>query len=191
MPVGDEEVTPPVLVLGLGNLLCGDDGVGVAALAALRRRYDAPPTVSLVDGGTLGLALLPTIEAGEQVWILDAVAADAPVGSLVTLEGRDVEPALRDRLSPHQIGVADLLDAMHWRDTWPARVRVLGLVPGPMGLEIGLSPAVAANLDRLVELAADELASAGHPLAPSFVPADIDDDPRAPHGDPAARALGV
>ena len=191
MPVGDEEVTPPVLVLGLGNLLCGDDGVGVAALAALRRRYDAPPTVSLVDGGTLGLALLPTIEAAEQVWILDAVAADAPVGSLVTLEGRDVEPALRDRLSPHQIGVADLLDAMHWRDTWPARVRVLGLVPGPMGLEIGLSPAVAANLDRLVELAADELASAGHPLAPSFVPADIDDDPRAPHGDPAARALGV
>lgn len=182
---------PPILVLGLGNLLCGDDGVGVTALAVLRRRYEPPPEVRFVDGGTLGLALLPTIESAERVWILDAVAADAPAGSLVVLEGRDVEPALRDRLSPHQIGVADILDAMHWRDSWPKQVRVLGLVPEAMGLEISLSPRVAASLGRLVDALVGELAAAGHPLAPRLHPLDALDDPRDPRCDPALRVLGV
>jgi hydrogenase maturation protease len=178
----------PVLVLGLGNLLCADDGLGVVAVEALRRRHVVPAGVSLVDGGTLGLALLPTLESAERVWILDAVAADAPPGTLVRLEGQAVEPALRERLSPHQIGVADLLDAMHWRDTWPAELRVLGLVPESFALDIGLSPAVAAGLEALVVAAVEELAAAGHLLRPRT---GGPDDPLAGAGDPAARALGL
>lgn len=177
------------LVLGLGNLLCGDDGLGIMALERLRRRFEFEPDVSLVDGGTLGLALLPSLEAADAVWILDAVAADAPPGSLVALEGRSVEPALRERLSPHQVGVADLLDAMHWRDTFPGRVRVLGLVPERFELEIGLSPAVGRRLDELVETAARELIDAGHRLLPRLGERDeaLADD----HIDRAQRALGL
>lgn len=152
------------LVLGLGNLLCGDDGLGIFAVERLRARYAYPTNVSLVDGGTLGLSLLPTLESASSVWILDAVAADAPAGTLVALEGESVEPALRERLSPHQIGVADLLDALHWRDTWPESLRVLGLVPGSMELRLGLSEPVARNLDALVTRAAEELVAAGHAL---------------------------
>jgi hydrogenase maturation protease len=187
------DAPPATLVLGLGNLLCGDDGLGVVALERLRRRFALPDDVSLVDGGTLGLALLPTLEEAEAVWILDAVAADAPPGAQVALAGEDVEPALRERLSPHQIGVADLLDAMHWRGTWPARVRVLGLVPERIELERGLSPAVAAGIDRLVDAAVRELREAGHAIDER--PADIDaslpheDDGRG--GDRVARALGL
>jgi hydrogenase maturation protease len=179
---------PAALVLGLGNLLCGDDGLGIVALEALRRRYEVPAEVSLIDGGTLGLALLPTLESAERVWILDAVAADAPPGTLVSLEGHAVEPALRECLSPHQIGVADLLDAMHWRDTWPAQLRVLGLVPERFALEIGLSPRVASGLEALVEGAVRELAAAGHVLRPRTRGPD---DPLARAADPAARALGL
>jgi hydrogenase maturation protease len=159
-----EERAPSTLVLGLGNLLCGDDGLGIAALERLRTRYDVPPEVALVDGGTLGLSLLPTLEDADAVWILDAVSADAPPGTFVALEGKEVEPALRERLSPHQIGVADLMDALHWRDTWPASLRVLGLVPECIELGIELSDPVARRLDVLVEAAAEELVEAGHHL---------------------------
>jgi len=158
---------PSTLVLGLGNVLCGDDGLGIFALEALRRRYVWPDEVILVDGGTLGLALLPTLESAPRVWILDAVMADAPPGTLVAIEGETVEPALRDRLSPHQIGVADLLDALHWRDTWPEQLRVLGLVPASLELRIGLSPDVARGLESLVDVAAQELLDSGLVLSPA------------------------
>jgi hydrogenase maturation protease len=184
-----EEDVPATLILGLGNVLCGDDGVGIFALEALRRRHAWPDDVALVDGGTLGLALLPMLESARSVWILDAVMADAPPGSLIALEGESVEPALRDRLSPHQVGVADLLDALHWRDTWPERLRVLGVVPESLDLRIGLSPDVAAGMERLVEAATVELTQAGYAL----LPATKDAHDENAHGDrsDAARALGL
>jgi len=184
----EEEPAPETLVLGLGNVLCGDDGLGLFALEELRRRYVWPEDVALVDGGTLGLALLPTLESARRVFILDAVMADAEPGSLVALDGAEVEPALRDRLSPHQIGVADLLDAMNWRDTWPEQLRVLGLVPATLELKIGLSPAVERALPALVELATRELRLAGHVLAP----APERTHEATPYGHAsAARALGL
>jgi len=183
-----EEDAPSALVLGLGNLLCADDGLGIVALEMLRRRFEPCDDLALVDGGTLGLALLPTLESARSVWILDAVAADAPPGTLISLEGKNVEPALRERLSPHQIGVADLLDAMHWRDTWPASLRVLGLVPESFALDVGLSPRVAEGLESLVTAVVQELGRAGHALRPRS--GDLN-DLESCAGDPAARVLGL
>jgi hydrogenase maturation protease len=177
-----EDCTPSTLVLGLGNILCGDDGLGVAALERLRAGFDIPPEVALLDGGTLGLALLPTLEDADEVWILDAVLADTAPGSLVALEGDAVEVALRERLSPHQIGVADLLDALHWRDAFPARLRVLGLVPESIELGIGLSDPVAHGLDGLVEATAMELSEAGHALTPRTTHSDVSPPDRATSG---------
>lgn len=177
------------LVLGLGNVLCGDDGLGVVAVERLRARHHWPETLSLVDGGTLGLALLATLEEADEVWILDAVRADAPPGSLVRLDGDEVEPALRERLSPHQIGVADLLDALHWRDRWPARLRVLGLVPGSITLRVGLSEPVKAGLAALEAELVAEVRRAGYAVRPRRRHA-----PRDPLGNDDAclsRALGV
>jgi hydrogenase maturation protease len=184
-----EEQGPSILVLGLGNVLCCDDGAGIFALEQLRRRYVWPDDVALVDGGTLGLALLPTLESAPRVWILDAVMADAPPGTLLALDGEEVEPALRDRLSPHQIGVADLLDAMHWRDTWPEQLRVLGLVPASLELKIGLSPDVERGLPGLVDLAARELRKAGLPLSPA--PEGRHEAMAPGSASDAARALGL
>jgi len=177
------------LVLGLGNVLCGDDGLGVIALERLRRDFDLPDGVSLVDGGTLGLSLLPLLEEADTVWVLDAVDADAPPGTLVALAGEAVEPALRERLSPHQIGVADLMDALHWRDTWPSSVRVLGLVPQSLDLRIGLSDPLARGLDGLVAAIVRELSEA------DLTPLPRVPEPHGPlahdDGDRIARALGL
>jgi len=148
-----------LLVLGLGNLLLGDDGVGSAAVALLLDRYQPPRDVRVLDGGTLGLALLPYLDDADAVVLVDAIRADAAPGSLVRLDGEQVAPAVATRLSPHQIGVADLLDGARWLDRYPARLVLLGIVPETMDLAVGLSPDVAKSLPDLVERVVEEAAA--------------------------------
>jgi hydrogenase maturation protease len=145
----------PLLVLGLGNVLLEDDGVGAAAIALLLDRYVPPEGIRVLDGGTLGLSLLPYLEDAETVILVDAVKTDEPPGSIVRVDGAAVGPAVATLLSPHQVGVADLLDGARWLDRYPARVVLLGLVPESMDLAVGLSshvrPALFALVERIVE----------------------------------------
>jgi hydrogenase maturation protease len=141
----------PLLVLGLGNVLLEDDGVGGAAVALLRERFEAPRGAQVIDGGTLGLSLLPYLDMADAVILVDAVRADAPPGSLVRLDGDEVAPAVATLLSPHQVGVADLLDGARWLERYPPHVVLLGLVPFSMHLAVGLSPQVHASLPALVD----------------------------------------
>jgi hydrogenase maturation protease len=146
----------PLLILGLGNVLLEDDGVGAAAVAQLLDRFDVPDGVRVFDGGTLGLSLLPYVQSADAVILVDAVRADAPPGTLVRLDGDDVGPAVATRLSPHQVGVADLLDGARWLEQYPRRVVLWGIVPASMELAVGLSPAVHAALTDLVDRVVDE-----------------------------------
>jgi hydrogenase maturation protease len=155
-----------LLVLGLGNLLCGDDGLGVAAVRRLLRRYRVPDAVAVLDGGTLGLSLLPILEDARAAILVDAIRSDGPAGSPVSLEGEDVALAAAERLSVHQVGVADLLGAARWRGRLPSPLILLGLVPGSLGLGVGLSPRVEAALPGLVERIVDEALSLGHVFEP-------------------------
>jgi hydrogenase maturation protease len=84
------------------------------------------------DGGTLGLALLDLLTSAARVILVDAVRTEEPAGTLVRLTGADVIDAVRDRLSPHQVGVADLLDAARLIGRYLASVTLLGLVPDSM-----------------------------------------------------------
>lgn len=161
----------PLLVLGLGNVLCGDDGLGPAAVHVLSRRYEIPPGVTILDGGTLGLSLLPYIEDARQVLLVDAVRADQPAGTFVRLEGDEVAPAVRNRLSVHQIGVADLLDGARWRGRYPAGLILLGLVPEVVELGVGRSVAVDAGLPGLIE----NIVAEAHALGYDFRPKAADD----------------
>jgi hydrogenase maturation protease len=155
-----------LLVLGLGNLLLGDDGLGPVAVDRLTRRYDAPEGVLVLDGGTLGLSLLPHLEDAQRALLIDAIRADGPPGTLVRLEGEDVAPAVAARLSPHQVGVVDLLDGARWRDRYPEPLILLGVVPGSLGLRVGLSPSVEAALPALLERIVAETAALGFPFSP-------------------------
>jgi hydrogenase maturation protease len=156
-----------MLVLGLGNVLLGDDGAGPAVIARLRDRYHVPSCARLFDGGTLGLSLLPYLEDARRVILVDAVAADAPAGTLVRLEGADVGPAVATRLSPHQVGVADLLEGARWHDREPERLVLLGVVPESIELGVGLSGPVLRALPRLVDLVCAEAQACGFPLTPA------------------------
>ncbi len=173
----------PLLVLGLGNVLCADDGLGVVAVCRLAESYELPDGVQALDGGTLGLSLLPYVEEAEKLVLIDAVRADAPVGSQVRLDADEVGPAIAHRLSPHQVGVAEVMDAARLRGRHPREVVLLGLVPESLETRLGLSPALEAALPELVERVAAETRRLGHPLsgrveagrsAPGFVPARPD-----------------
>lgn len=155
-----------LLVLGLGNVLLEDDGVGSAAVAQLLERFDAPAGVRVLDGGTLGLSLLPYFDEADSVVLVDAVRADGSPGTLVRLDGDDVGPAVATRLSPHQVGVADLLDGARWLDRYPRQVVLLGIVPHSIELGLGLSPAVRASLPDLVALVVGEALALGFAFQP-------------------------
>ena len=150
-----------VVVLGLGNLLRRDEGLGVLAVQKLAETlvFDGP--VRLIDGGTLGLGLLSELEGAAQLIVLDAVLGDGPPGSAVRLAGDEVPVFFGKLVSAHDIGLPDILAVMSLRGTGPDEVVVLGLVPGEIELGWGLSQPVEAALDTLVSAARDELARWG------------------------------
>ncbi len=157
----------PLVVLGLGNVLWSDDGLGIAAVNRLIRDFHAPAPVRVLDGGTLGLALLPIIQDAERAILVDAIRAPgAQPGALVRIEGDEVAPAVRERLSPHQIGVSDLLDAARLLGCYPADLVLLGIAPERLGFGISLSPAVQRPLDSLVDRVVEQARKWGFPFRP-------------------------
>lgn len=157
----------PLVVMGLGNVLWGDDGLGIAAVHRVMRGFDAPQRVRVLDGGTLGLALLPIIQDAERVILIDAIRAPGrDAGALVRIEGDDVAPAVRERLSPHQIGVSDLLDAARLLDCYPTHLILLGIVPQRLEFGISLSPAARRPLDSLVNRVVEQAMEWGFPFSP-------------------------
>lgn len=159
-------MTARTLVLGLGNVLVGDDGLGVWVVERLRRRFVFPDSVTLLEGGTLGLDLLPRLEGVERLLLVDAVSLGRPPGALIRLEGDEVPAALDQKLSSHQIGLPDLLAAARLMGTAPPTVVLLGL--GPERLEAGtaFSASVAGALPRLEARVLDELSRWGTPGRP-------------------------
>lgn len=146
------------LVLGVGNILVQDEGLGVRALERLQASHRLPSEVSAIDGGTMGLDLLPYMDGITHLLILDAVHGSRPPGALVRLEGEAIPVALAMKLSVHQIGLQELLAVARFQGTLPGCVVVWGMQPASLDPGIGLSEPVRANLDELVEAAARELA---------------------------------
>jgi hydrogenase maturation protease len=154
---GIEMGSAPIVVLGLGNVLRRDEGLGIRALQRLQERYTLSGEVQLVDGGTLGLELLAYLEDARRLLVLDAALTEGPPGALIRLAGEDVPAFLGMRSSPHEIGLADLLAVLRLRGLEPEEVVVLGMQPEVIELGWELSPVVSAWLDLLVDMAVSEL----------------------------------
>lgn len=185
-----EPGAPSVVVLGLGNVLLSDDGVGVAAAHRLQQRFELPNGVEVLDGGTLGLSLLPYIERVGHLVLLDAVRSEGrPPGTLLRLEGEEVPPAVAHRLSAHQIGVADLLTGAVWLERYPGAVTLLGVVPEHIELGTGRTPAVEAAIPALVDAAVAELERIGRSPRPVVAADEAGQSDRRREGFDVARIL--
>ena len=145
------------LVLGIGNLLLTDDGVGIRAIQLLEERYALPEEVQVVDGGTCGLDLLQFLEGVDHLVIIDAARLGKTPGSIARMEDDQVPAYLALKTSPHEIGLPELLFTARLTDIYPPKVVVLGMQPESIETSLGLTPAVAAHLEELVEMAAVEV----------------------------------
>jgi hydrogenase maturation protease len=154
----------PVLVLGMGNLLLEDEGLGIRALELLQQRYVIPPGIDLLDGGTTGMGLLDDISGRDHVLVLDACQTGDPPGTLVRLAGDEVPVYFGMRISPHQLGLSDVLATLELSGEKPAEVVVLGLVPQSLEMRLELSDLVEEKLESLVEAAVAELQRLGYTL---------------------------
>ena len=158
--------TASTIVIGLGNPLMGDDGVGLAALARLAEEFELPPGVELVDGGTWGMKLLPVIEDAGRVLLLDAIHKDGAPGTLYRLSRDELPRYLSTKISPHQVDLHDVLALAELRGTMPADTVAVGLQPERVEMIAELSPPVAAGVGSLVAMAVAELEAWGHRLEP-------------------------
>jgi hydrogenase maturation protease len=149
--------SPKILVLGLGNTLLQDDGLGVRAVERLMAEYDLPAEVEVLDGGVMGLDLLSHLEGVAALLIVDAVRAGLPPGTPIRLAGDAIPTALAQKMSMHQAGLQDLLAVSAFRGTLPQRVVLYGLEPEIIGWGNELSPNIAPQIDKLVDSVVQEL----------------------------------
>jgi hydrogenase maturation protease len=152
-----------VVVIGLGNPIMADDGLGVAALERLREGWTLPRSVRLVDGGTWGMNLLPLVEEASELLLLDAIDRGAPVGELVVLEREEVPRFLGLKLSPHQVDLREVLALAELRGSLPQKLVAMGLQPARVEMFSGLSPELECRMDRLLAAVIERLERWGHP----------------------------
>ena len=162
-----------VVVIGLGNPLMGDDGLGLAVLEELRSGSALPANVELVDGGTWGLNLLPIIEDADELILIDAIDVGEAPGTFVRLEHDRLPRYLATKISPHQVDLRDVLGLAELRGTLPADTVALGLQPESVEMRSSLSDTVRCRVNTLAAAVVEELARRGHPAESVLtVPAD-------------------
>lgn len=148
------------LLLGLGNILYGDEGLGVQVLHFLRRKYRFSAEVALRDGGVLGWSLIPEIVAARQVIIIDAIAGE--VGAIYRFLGRDLLSGKQyGKLSSHEWGVPELLSAIELHGDLPEVIIVAMGVSPTVQLSLGLSEPVRARIGALEQALLATLAGWG------------------------------
>jgi hydrogenase maturation protease len=158
-------VTAECVVLGLGNTLHSDDGLGPRAIERLKNEARVPDDVTLIEGGTLGLELLTYIWDCSYLLVLDAVDFGQSPGTVVRMSGEELH-TLPGKGSVHQLGVADLLVALHVLARRQPTVVLLGVQLATTDWGTELSPPVQAAMDSLLEAAITELRSRAGAEAP-------------------------
>lgn len=138
------------LLLGVGNLLLSDEGVGVRTIEALEQRFSFPDGVVLQDGGTSGMELLEVMASRDLIVVVDAVQSESEAGSLFILEDNDVPAYFTERLSPHQLGLADVLMALQMTDEFPRKLVLLGIEPASLAPGMTLSPVVTRAMESAI-----------------------------------------
>lgn len=143
-------------IIGIGNPLMGDDGIGIAAVSALEKE-GVPEGVEIIDGGTGGLTLLTLMEGAKKVILVDAVETGREPGTILRLAGEDLEPETSaSSLSLHSSGLPEVLALGRALGTLPPLI-LFGVQPDSVEVRLGLSEPVAAALPSLLALIREEL----------------------------------
>jgi hydrogenase maturation protease len=158
-------VSPPrVGVIGLGNVLMGDDAFGPWVVQTLLAEYDFPDGVAVEDLGTPGLDLIPWVTDLEALVLVDTVRSDAAPGTLRLYRRDDIlKHPPQPRLSPHDPGVKEALLTAEFAGRGPRDVLLVGVVPQATAMGVGLSPALRPAVRSAADEVLKELERLGRP----------------------------
>ena len=161
---------PRILVLGVGNILYTDEGVGVRAVEKLQREHEFSDNVTLMDGGTLGMRLMDSIMQADKLIVVDAVHGGKEPGTLYRFTGEDLRKSLAFKDSMHQLDLVDTLIFCKELGNRPDTV-VIGIEPYDLRtLAMEMSPAIIERLDSLTRLVLDEITACGGRFMPKPAP---------------------
>jgi hydrogenase maturation protease len=169
----DKSVEQRILILGVGNVLLKDEGVGVRIIHELEARFDFAPNVRLVDGGVLGLSLMGTMMEADQVIVVDAVRGGDEPGTLYRFDWEAKPEHIQYKDTLHQIDLMETMGTLPLIGD-PPKVTVLGVEYEDIdnwGLE--LTPKVEKAVEPLLALVVKELAALGFPALPKDKPLEV------------------
>jgi hydrogenase maturation protease len=148
---GEEKLPPKIVVLGVGNLLLSDEGVGIHVVNELMK-MSLPPKISVVEGGTDGFGLLNIITEADRLIVIDAVKGGGPPGALYRFDLDEVRNYPSGfKTSVHQIGILEVLDISELIGKKP-HITVIGIEPKSLEMGMELSPEVRSKIPRVIEL---------------------------------------
>ncbi len=165
----------PIRILGVGNVLTSDDGLGPTVVAHLEAKYTFPEAVEIIDVGTPGLDFTPYLADAAMVIVLDTVRAKEPPGSVRVWRNEELLKAPPvARTSPHEPGLREALMATELTDSSPENLVLIGVVPETVNAGTSLSNAVKAAVSEVEALVLKELESLEVPAIPRSEPAKPD-----------------
>lgn len=141
-----------ITILGIGNTLYTDEGLGVHALPSLEEIYGMDEQVELIDGSTDGMSLLGPVEDTDYLIVIDAINAGKEGGSIIELRGDEIPAYYGVKMSIHQLGFQEVLLASKLREKYPKHIVMIGMQPTSLELGIGLSTTNEAQLPKLIHL---------------------------------------
>jgi len=159
-----------ILVIGMGNVLMQDEGIGVRVVEELEQRYSVPPGVTLVDGGTTGMELFEPMRHCHSLIVADAVNTGQPPGSLVRIANDDIPAFFQTKLSNHQLGLSDLLALLTLKGELPEHIAIIGMVPHSLEQKLGLTEQAEQGMDTMIDMILIELDDLGVELEPRAQP---------------------
>ena len=146
-----------IAILGIGNLLQRDEGVGVHLINQLEKDYSFSPRINLIDGGTMGTDLLPYLEENDKVIILDAVNFNEAPGFIGVIENDDILRRLNTKLSIHHLGLTDVLSSARLLDIEPSEIYLIGIQPKNIEMGTELTDEINQKTSKMIDAAIKKL----------------------------------
>ncbi|HEB68154.1 MAG TPA: hydrogenase maturation protease [Desulfobulbus sp.] len=159
-------MTKNVAILGIGNLLMGDEGFGVHVIKHLEKTYAFPENVHLHDAGTAGIYLGPILEDSDWVMVVDVIKSDNPPGTLEYLDNRAISGKnIHTSMSPHQLGILEIIDICRLRGNEPETIDFLCAVPEDISLGLELTETLQQRVAEIGTEITNRLDRAGYTIA--------------------------
>jgi len=160
-----------VVVIGIGNVLTGDDALGPTAVLTLDALWDLPDGVEVIDGGTPGMDLATMIADVDGLIVVDSALAEGPPGTVKSWDHETLlAKPLTPRTNPHAPGLLETLWTMRLIERGPSEVRLIGVVPAETEVGIGMCDAVRDAVPTVVRMVIDTLAEWGFEARPATPP---------------------